>query len=468
MKLLYYNWVQFDDKKNTGGGVTIYLRNVIDYLIKNTKHEIYFLSAGFKYNPFRKKYYIKRTKNIYGDACKSFEIINSPIIAPAFATFMNVDKYIDDLESVNIFDDFISKYGPFDVIHINNFEGISENILNLKEKYPNTKFIFSVHNYIPICPLAQYFQNHKNVICNNFNDGKECLNCPSSRPSKRDYYRCCKKYITEVLTGWKNIFKPLILLILKLLKFRSKDYIGYKTNIKPEKYVEYRKSNIEKLNKYADCILAVSERVRQIMIKNGTNPDKIITSYIGTKFADKEMRCSIAQIVKPFTIAYLGYERIDKGFFFLIESLSKLDNDLANKINVVLAVKDIHKENYEEKLKKFNKVIVHNGYTHENLSEILKEVNLGVVPVLWEDNLPQVAIEMVANGVPILCSDFGGASELCSSDLFKFKGGNEDDFIRALVSFVENNVDVNAYWKFHNGLKTMKEHITELEGLYKK
>ena len=39
---------------------------------------------------------------------------------------------------------------------------------------------------------------------------------------------------------------------------------------------------------------------------------------------------------------------------------------------------------------------------------------------------------MVACGVPILCSDFGGASELCSSELFKFKGGNENNFVEKL------------------------------------
>ena len=36
----------------------------------------------------------------------------------------------------------------------------------------------------------------------------------------------------------------------------------------------------------------------------------------------------------------------------------------------------------------------------------------GVVPVLWHDNLPQVAIEMHARHIPLLTSDMGGAQEL--------------------------------------------------------
>jgi hypothetical protein len=34
MRILYYNWIQFDNKQNQGGGVNVYQRNIIDFLIK--------------------------------------------------------------------------------------------------------------------------------------------------------------------------------------------------------------------------------------------------------------------------------------------------------------------------------------------------------------------------------------------------------------------------------------------------
>ena len=37
----------------------------IDYLTKNTEHEVYFLSSGWKYNPLNKKTYIEQTENVY-------------------------------------------------------------------------------------------------------------------------------------------------------------------------------------------------------------------------------------------------------------------------------------------------------------------------------------------------------------------------------------------------------------------
>lgn len=466
MKILYYNWIQFDNEKNNGGGVNVYQRNLVDYLTQNTEHDIYFLSSGWKYNPFHKNAYIRNTKNVYGNKCKSYEIINSSIMAPAFSIYMNPQKFIEDHKTYEIFDKFIEENGKFDVIHFNNIEGISINVLKLKEKYPETKFIVSIHNYQPICPLNQYFQNHNNIICHNFNNGEECLKCSEVLPNKKEYYKRCKNYYYDILTGNSKFLRLPFKLFSKMFKYRSKSFIGSKATMLPEQYVRYRKYNIELLNKYADNILAVSERVREIMIEHGVEPQKVITSYIGTKFAENELKHSIAQTTSPFTIAYLGYERIDKGFFFFVDSLAKLDKEVASKINVLLAVSKIHKNSYEGKLDQFNNVIIHNGYSHATLPEILKNVNLGVVPVLWEDNLPQVAIEMVALGVPILCSNFGGASELSSSIDFKFKGGDERDFLNKLINVVNNPNLLLKYWDNHSPLTTMEKHVKELIKIY--
>lgn len=468
MKILYYNFIQFDNEEKFGGGVTIYLKNLLTNLVQNSNDDIYFLSAGWKYNILKRTPYIKETSNIFGEKCKSFEIINSPIIAPISAIYMNPKKNIEDEETYKILDDFIQSQGGFDVIHFHNMEGLSINVLKLKEKYPNTKFILSVHNYTLICAgSAQYFQYQNNRKCEDYKNGTECMHCKKTLPTKKLYKTRCRNYYKFLKEQNKKFLWFCVKLLIGILAYKAKNYIGSSSTMKPEYYVEYRKHNIEMLNKYADAIFAVSERVRQIMIQQGCNPQKVITSYIGTKFAENELGHSVAQQTKPFTIAYMGYERYDKGFFFFVDSLSKLDEEIAKDINVVLAVKNIHKENYEEKLKSFNDVIVYNGYTHDNLSQILSNVNLGVVPVLWEDNLPQVAIEMVAFGVPILCSDFGGASELCNNDLFKFKGGDEQDFRNKLVGFVKNPELLEKYWENHPPLMTMEKHVKELMNIYK-
>lgn len=466
-KILFYNWIQFDNKKNNGGGVNVYLKNLISHLRNENNYEIFFLSSGWKYNPLKKEAYIEKSSNTYPEEIKSFEIINSPIMAPAYTIFNSLERYLDDEITLNLFVDFIKKHGPFDVIHIHNIEGISVNILKIKKLFPKTKIILSIHNYQPICPLNQYFQNHKNCICNDFNNGQECISCLSSSIAKKEYSR---RYTNYLLDKTPNCILPLVKFPIKVFsKFfiqKTKDYLNLKKEANPAIYQKYREYNVEMINKYADIVLAVSKRVGEILHKNGIDPTKIKTSYIGTKFADNAKGYNIAKESRPFTIAYLGYERIDKGYFFLLDALEQLDKDIAEKINVVLAVKNIHAKLAYEKLKNFNNIKIYNGYTHYQLADILSNVNLGIVPVLWEDNLPQVSIEMVACGVPILCSSFGGASELCESELFKFKGADDEEFRQKLCNLVNNPDLLQDYWKNHNGLMTMDGHIKELNKYY--
>lgn len=93
---------------------------------------------------------------------------------------------------------------------------------------------------------------------------------------------------------------------------------------------------------------------------------------------------------------------------------------------------------------------------------------MGVIPVLWEDNLPQIAFEFLGYGVPILCSNLGGTSELVKNKNFIFEGGNIQDFNKKLVNIVENKKLLEDFWTDLKPLKSIKEHISELENIYLK
>src|SRR6185312_8503937 len=86
---------------------------------------------------------------------------------------------------------------------------------------------------------------------------------------------------------------------------------------------------------------------------------------------------------------------------------------------------------------RFASVTFYDGYTHAQLPQILSGVDLAVVPVLWEDNLPQVAIECVAFGVPILTSNRGGAQELLGCRQLVFRAGSCEDFHAKLQGILD-------------------------------
>lgn len=471
IRLLVYNWIPFDEKELKGGGVTVYTKNLIGCLCENPNYDIYFLSSGRAYNKNRADVYIEETDNIYSPNCKSYQVVNSPVLAPAALSFPYSQDYLYDYELKNVLKDFIDK-NRFNVIHFQNLEGLSLGVFELKEDFPNIKFVYSVHNYFAICPQVMLWENDSNN-CKHENCGEHCIYCMNTDVFKRkviinqeiDYNRCKGREIDNVQRNKQAYLADF---------YKNKNFIQMQS-IESKKHLidvfsKYRKMNVDYINLYFDKILAVSNRVAEIIEKNGIDKNKLKVSYIGTKIAEKQcMALKNKYQGGIFHLCYLGYMRRMKGFYFLLDALETLPNDVATNISITFATKitdnDVKKriKNIEKRLFSVNII---DGYTHEQLPEILENVNLGIVPPLWEDNLPQVAIEFKASGIPVLCSNLGGAKELAGSDDFVFEAGNTNDFISKLIYLIKNPKLLNNYWKGTPMLTTMQVHMNEIMKIY--
>ena len=474
MKILYYNWTQFDKKNNDGGGVSVYQKNLIEYLINNTSNEIYFLSSGIYYDMLRKDTYIRETENIYGNKCKTFRIINSKCSAPSKSMYDYVDTFLNDETTYNLFRQFVKKYGEFDVIHFNNIEGISGKCLEIKKDFPNTKIIYSIHNYFLFCPQINLFFNNESN-CLDYGNGEKCCKCLSNSVTRStfiNFYKIdgiCEKFHLENFSKKIKLFSKKINKMMFHNKKSKIDETKSPLKCTSNMYVDYRKINVARINNYVDVVLAVSERVRHISIKMGIKEEKIYTNYIGTAFAENSINHLNAKVQKEYlTIAFMGYFDKIKGLDFLIETLETLPNELAKKIKFVCyaKIKDPSEEEKVNRIKRLDEKLYsakhYNGYNHNELADILSEVNLGIIPVIWEDNLPQIAIEYVAHGVPVLASDLGGAHELSSSEYFKFKANDKNDFVKKISEIIEHKELLNDYFEKSKKLTTMEEHVNKL------
>jgi len=459
-KILIYNWLPYDNPWGWGGGVTVYCKNLINTLLqKYPCAQIYFLSSGFAYSAKTSKTFIRQINSQFGDRCKQFEIVNSPIPADQRNVYINPSVAIKNEKLKSVFKSFIDQFGPFKAIHFNNVEGLSFDIFDLKQEYKDTQFLYSIHNYIPMCITNGYFMRHKHCVCSPKHTGKDCLECSRVDIGKDIAHETYKK-------GLFGIDKNEAISEAKWIHELGIEELDNPTD--DVKILDFSKTAKEKINKNCDKILAVSKRVYDIAAAEGFDINKMVVSYIGTKVADGQMRCSNSEPTDKIKVVFLGSDLYfeEKGYPFLLSSLETLEEKYASKIDLVLTMRQNEDEKIKERLKLFNSVEIIHGYTHAELPKIFSGCHLSIVPVVWEDNLPQIAIESVAYGVPVLSSNFGGASELCSSEKFKFKGGDKKDFLTKLKHFVDNPSDIKTYWEYHKGLVTMEDHIKQIIDLY--
>lgn len=490
MKICYYNWVDYLDSEGRGGGVSVYQKNILEELSKNSNHELYFLCSGISYDLFNTKLRIESVqhgrqleKDDPLNRVRRYEIINSKVLSPAHSSYGDWEQ-VEDGEMDALFFSFVEEHGPFDVIHFNNIEGIPASYLRIKNKYPKTKVILSMHNYYPICSQVNLWYDEKEA-CEDFYHGKKCISCNHHKAKREVLIRANASAYTLKKVGIdpksKYFYRPFITLAgakkrvdKKILdtRYRS-DNVFYRVSGIP--FIERREKIINLINENCDCVLAVSERVREICLNYGIKNSIVKTDYIGTKFSDlyEKIPTPVGLMTRngKLNLSYLGYMRRDKGFYFFVDALFDMPKELAEHINLIIVARNSDQEQLNKiynQIWKFNDIYYANGYNHNTLPQILEKVDVGIVPSLWEDNLPQVAIEYHARKIPIITSDKGGAPELANNINYTYSSFDKEELYKILRNIISGKLTHNDYWQNCRPPISMVEHCNTLINKYYK
>lgn len=459
-KILIYNWLPFDNPWGWGGGVTVYCKNLIEQILKDDPNvSVYFLSSGFAYDATKATTYIRMIGNSFGDRVRQYEVVNSPVPAEQRMVYRNPLVALENKDLKKLIRNFIKANGPFQAIHFNNIEGLSLDIMDLKVDFPETAFLYSIHNYIAMCANGFYYMRHKHCNCYPEHSADDCYDC-----LHKDIY----SNIAEVIYK-RGLYGQDLKKCISQMEWLEKLGLQHiDNNASPEEIIKFSQTATEKINKNCDRVFAVSNRVYEIAASNGFDKRKMIVQYIGTNVANRQIGHRTSDNKDGLKIIFLGNDinYAEKGYPFLLNALKQMPLQYARKIDLVFTVKQDAGKKIKETLNAFRSVKVIRGYSHDDFPMLFDNCDLSLVPVLWEDNLPQIAIESVAYGVPVLSSTAGGASELSANKLFTFSAGDAEDLNNKIIHFLENPNDLDSYWKYHDGLVTMKKHWDELRGYY--
>ena len=183
--VLIYNWAQFDNPDMDGGGVSVYIKNIIEALLEQGVRVV-FLSAGFSYTGVNDSPFIEETDNMFrNQGVRSFRVVNSPVKAPAHDSYGDLYCARENEEIANLFIDFMNTHGQFDEVHFHNIEGLSTVLFEKIKSKTNTKIAYWLHNYHSICPQIELFKDG-NQKCDDYHNGADCIGCLHHIPSKDD------------------------------------------------------------------------------------------------------------------------------------------------------------------------------------------------------------------------------------------------------------------------------------------
>lgn len=422
------------------------------------------------------------------------------MLAPAHADFDNPAQLHHPATQAALAA-FLAETGPWDVIHYQNLEGLPASVLALAPTLPATRQIVSLHNYYPFCPQVNLWRNESHS-CSDYEGGAACVRCLPQMPDRRMvraayalewqaarlgagpgsalFDRAIRPAVVLGWRGWKRLRGrpsgpgPAPLPVPS--PATAATATATSAAIDPASaagFARRRAGMVGLLNAHCHRVLCVSDRVRQIALGFGLDPARTVTCPIGTDQAEAWARTAPRPAFpgpgQPLRLAYLGYMRRDKGFPWLLEALAALPDAQVARLHLTVAARRGDPEVMAAMAAlapRLAGLVHHDGYTRQGLDGLLADVDLGLVPVLWEDNLPQVAIEMHARHIPLLCSDRGGARELGRCPALVFRAGDTADFAGALDRVLDRRITPAEAFRHAMPPVDPETHLAALLGHY--
>lgn len=470
-KILIYHWVQDTHPRQLGGGVQYYQKNLVQNLKKRNGISLSVLSSGRNYNGLSPFTRIVPTPS-EDERIQRFDIVNSGVPAPAGPHFSN-PYAMEHRQTAAAFEKFLYQNGPFDIVHFNHFEGIPATILTLKKNFPDTKFVFTLHDYYVFCPAVSLLYREKER-CEDNESGHKCLTC---RPIISE--ALAKVRANSLVSQFEVSVQGLASKTLR----KASDFMTRlsnasepKKNTSPlEAFSEWGQW-INLINEHVDWVVAPSRCVREIALKRGLKSDRLYHLDYGIPEAEqfnREKTPRHGQIVKSdgtLSMIFMGYLNHIKGFYFLLEAFERMPESMSRRINLIIPAKKTTDRPAMSRLaslgKKLESLSLLDGYTQKELDEIMKNSDIGILAHIWDETGPFTAREMLCRGVPYLTSDLGGAPEFSNCPELTFRHGDVMEFIDRIHSVLEGSVTHETFWKKAVTPITVDEHVDRLLNLY--
>ncbi len=191
MRILLVNWAKIWDGATNGGGVNGYVQSLALELFERG-HDVCYLSGGTTFAPGDRAddrdvdglsritpgpVEFRRHEDWLG--LRVFEVVNSPVIAPAGYQFKEPQAEASSPELEAAFGRFVERLGP-DVVHFHNIEGFSAGCIGAAraagpgKKVP--RVVYSLHNYHTVCPQVYLMRQHL-TPCQDYDAGRACVGC---------------------------------------------------------------------------------------------------------------------------------------------------------------------------------------------------------------------------------------------------------------------------------------------------
>jgi glycosyltransferase involved in cell wall biosynthesis len=219
--------------------------------------------------------------------------------------------------------------------------------------------------------------------------------------------------------------------------------------------------------KISKKIIFLSEFSKKIIDKKINLNDKGVIINHGTNFRKNIKFSNEYLFKKKRSFVYVSSFEVYKNHIQLIKAFYELRKNYDVSLTIIGSS---YKKKYNEILKIKNKLDPNNEFLfikghieHKNIMKIYNNYDVGVHASSCE-NFPNIVIEMLSQGLPIITSDIPVMREILGNDYIFFKGDDVNNIVKKISDFLQNR----KYFNYLNNRKKIFRDRYNLDNQQKK
>jgi glycosyltransferase involved in cell wall biosynthesis len=338
-----------------------------------------------------------------------YEVINSPIVPGADAGTRHPEREVSEPRVEAAFARTLSDFRP-DVVHFEQLDGLPSSLIDVAadRRVPT---VMTLQDYFPLCATTRLF-DMDGQICMRRAVGLDCIERNSAAPESAailramtlDYEIARTRAALHVPDSVDFSFvAPLVGRVFDwTMRGQAAPAPEEPALASPDAYQRRRDVNVRRLSR-VDRLVAQSERVTGIYATLGVDPQRLSTLPFTLRHIENIRPNTRDGVGDPLTFATLGgCASLTKGSRVVLDAVSRLDGDYR------LLVFGSVDADVRDELAAHPRVEIRGRYEPGDLDRILEEVDVGIIPSVWEEAFGYVGPELLAKGIPLIANPLGG------------------------------------------------------------
>lgn len=449
------------------GGLVAYVEDLIDEQVRRGDDCTYFFS-GRQY-PLARGPRIRRWERA---GLPMIEVIDSPL----YDHGRQPDLELSEPRIERMLERVLEEVRP-DAVHVHELAGLPSSLLDVIQR-SGAPAIVTLQDYFPLCPAFKLL-DAEGRVCTRREIGADCVATLAADPREPGL-------LIDATVAHHLMWMPLVRRIPLAARERLVAAAARPTGLleaarrsrrndapaRAEAFQRRREVNVERLGR-ADRLIAMSTRVAEIYAGLGVPTDRLLTMQLTLSHIERLTPRSPRSGPPPTFATLAGFESAPKGALLLLDAMQRLARPATEGRFRLLVFGHVAPE-FADRVGRLPGVEIRGRYAPRQMDAILDEVDVGLMPSVWEEAYGYAGVEFLAKGIPVIANDIGGMPDYTRDGetgwLNRSCGAEELARIMAdVIERPEQIADLNAKLRENRDsiLMPMSRHADEMERIYR-